>query len=290
MTACGLWAAARQVGAPGARRSRASLHLPLATARTRPRCAARQRRGRAELELRTICQSPLSAGELAELRASYRPDLSVRASAPTCGSATAARSGSPRPCSMHEVERGDLRLPAPHRAQGRAHILVVSGGTAHGIGLEAPTGDASLRARAATLARGGLTRPGSRSPFSIDGKRLFAEPPTCRPRCSSSPRRAGAGGRRQVDVRVRYTTTAFDRIVIDAEHRASATARPDDRVDHRGLALPGRGRGCAPPRHQPELGRDQDRRGPTTGATSAAGGQNRRGTTGPREVMHLACR
>ena len=78
-------------------------------------------------------------------------------------------------------------------------------------------GESSLRARAATLARGGLDAVGFvRSPFSVDGKqRLFAEPPHMQASMLFLPSgAAGAGGRRRVDVRVRYTATAFDRVVI----------------------------------------------------------------------------
>ena len=80
---------------------------------------------------------------------------------------------------VHEVDRGDTFGYRGRSAPKHGHIVVVSGGTAHGIGLEAPTGDQSLKARAATLARGGMDAVGFvRSPFSIDGKqRLFAEPP-----------------------------------------------------------------------------------------------------------------
>ena len=97
------------------------------------------------------------------------------------------------------------------------HIVVVSGGTAHGIGLEAPTGASSMRARAATLARGGLDAVGFvRSPFTIDGKqRLFAEPPHMQASMLFLPSgaRVPAVGD-EVDVRVRYTATTFDRVVI----------------------------------------------------------------------------
>jgi hypothetical protein len=97
------------------------------------------------------------------------------------------------------------------------HLLVVSGGTAHGIGLESPTGDTSLRARAATLARGGLDAVGFvRSPFSVDGKqRLFAEPPHMQASMLFLP----AGARvpqvgDEIDVRVRYTATGFDEVLV----------------------------------------------------------------------------
>ncbi len=97
------------------------------------------------------------------------------------------------------------------------HVVVVSGGTAHGIGLEAPTGDFSIKARAATLARGGLDAAGFvRSPFTIDGKqRLFAEPPHMQASMLFLPSGAhvpAVGD--EVDVRVRFTATTFDRVVI----------------------------------------------------------------------------
>jgi hypothetical protein len=75
-----------------------------------------------------------------------------------------------------------------------------------------------MKARAATLARGGLDAAGFvRSPYSIDGKqRLFAEPPHMQASMLFLP----SGARvpevgDEIDVRVRYTATAFDRIVVD---------------------------------------------------------------------------
>ena len=95
--------------------------------------------------------------------------------------------------------------------------MVVSGGTAHGIGLEAPTGGATIRDRAARVAKGGLDAAGFvRSPFTVSGKqRLFAEPPHMQASMLFLP----AGARvpqvgDEVDVRVRYTTTMFDRVVV----------------------------------------------------------------------------
>ena len=118
---------------------------------------------------------------------------------------------------VHEVERGD-GFGYRHRTAPKAgHVLVVSGGTAHGIGLEAPLGEASLRGRAATLARGGLDAAGFvRSPFSIDGKqRLFAEPPHMQASMLFLPHgaRVPAVGD-EIDVRVRFTATTFDRIDV----------------------------------------------------------------------------
>ncbi|HWJ80930.1 MAG TPA: alanine racemase [Nocardioides sp.] len=119
---------------------------------------------------------------------------------------------------VHPVERGDSFGYRSRTVPKSGHLLVVSGGTAHGIGLEAPTGELSVKGRAATIARGGMDAIGFvRSPYSIDGKqRLFAEPPHMQASMLFVPH----GSRvpdvgEQVDVRVRYTATAFDRIVIE---------------------------------------------------------------------------
>lgn len=220
MTARGLWAAAREVAArPGARIEGVALHLPLAHGAhlTEVRRLVNDVVA-AELDLRTIWVSHLSTGELVELRAAY-PDLTFRPRIGTdlwLGDRGALRVTA-TVLDVHEVERGDS-YGYRHRTVPKAgHILVVSGGTAHGIGLEAPTGDASIKARAATLARGGLDAAGFvRSPFSIDGKqRLFAEPPHMQASMLFLPHgaRVPAVGD-AVDVRVRYTATAFDRIAV----------------------------------------------------------------------------
>jgi alanine racemase len=221
MTARGLWAAARAVGEhPRARVEGVALHLPLAHG---AHLSEVQRLMNdviaAEVALDTIWVSHLSAAELAALRAAY-PDFTFRPRIGTdlwLGDRGALRVTA-TVLDVHAVERGDA-FGYRHRTAPKAgHILVVSGGTAHGIGLEAPTGDASLKARAATLARGGLDAAGFvRSPFSIDGKqRLFAEPPHMQASMLFLPHGAhvpAVGD--QVEVRVRYTATAFDRVVID---------------------------------------------------------------------------
>ena len=167
---------------------------------------------------RTVWVSHLSDAELEQLRAAYpefvfrqrmgtglwlgdRGALSVRATV----------------LDAHPVDRGDVYGYRGRTAPRAGTLLVVSGGTAHGIGLEAPTGDTSLRSRAASIARGGLDAAGLvRSPFTIGGKqRLFAEPPHMQASMLFLP--AGAtvpaiGD--EVDVRVRFTTTDVDTVAI----------------------------------------------------------------------------
>lgn len=172
----------------------------------------------AGLPTRTLWVSHLTRDELDRLRASYS-DFTFRPRIGTdlwLGDRGALRVTA-QVLDVHPVERGDVFGYRSRTAPKNGHILVVSGGTAHGIGLEAPTGEQSLKARAATLARGGLDAVGFvRSPYSIGGKqRLFAEPPHMQasmlflPHGSSVP---AVGD--EVDVRVRFTATTFDRVQI----------------------------------------------------------------------------
>ena len=93
----------------------------------------------------------------------------------------------------------------------------MSGGTAHGIGLESPMSGSGLRDRAATVARGGLDAAGRvRSPFWVDGEqRLFAEPPHMQASMLFLPGGAAVPEVGDpVDARVRYTATTFDRVEL----------------------------------------------------------------------------
>jgi hypothetical protein len=172
----------------------------------------------ADLPTSTIWVSHLTPDELTALRTSYA-DFEVRPRIGTglwLGDRAALRVTS-TVLDVHHVDRGDVFGYRGRSAPKAGHLLVVSGGTAHGIGLEAPTGESSIRARAATLARGGLDAVGFvRSPFTIDGKqRLFAEPPHMQASMLFVPHGAhvpAVGD--QIDVRVRYTATAFDRVVL----------------------------------------------------------------------------
>ena len=172
----------------------------------------------ADLGTTTVWVSHLTADELAALRTAYA-DFTIRPRIGTglwLGDRGALRVTS-TVLDVHAVERGDLFGYRSRTAPKSGHLLVVSGGTAHGIGLEAPTGESSIKARAATLARGGLDAVGFvRSPFSIDGKqRLFAEPPHMQASMLFLPHGAHVpevGDR--IDVRVRYTATAFDRVDV----------------------------------------------------------------------------
>jgi alanine racemase len=124
--------------------------------------------------------SHLQAAETAKLAAAY-PELTLRQRIGTelwLGD-RGALTVTAHVLDSHPVERGETFGYRGRAVPRNGTILIVSGGTAHGIGLEAPNGDQSLRSRATTLARGGLDALGmARSPFTVSGKgRYFAEPP-----------------------------------------------------------------------------------------------------------------
>jgi hypothetical protein len=119
---------------------------------------------------------------------------------------------------VHSVRRGERVGYRQRRVTGDGHVLVVSGGTAHGVGLEAPTAAATVRQRAIAMAKGSLDAAGlALSPFTIEGKqRWFAEPPHMQASmlflpASVAPPAVGD----EVGVDVRYTTTTFDKVSMD---------------------------------------------------------------------------
>ena len=172
----------------------------------------------AGMPAKRVWVSHLTDSELADLRHRYA-DFEFR---PRIGTALwlgdrAALHARATVLDVHPVERGEVFGYRSRTAPKAGHIVVVGGGTAHGIGLEAPPGGASLRDRAARVARGGLDAAGFvRSPYTIGGKqRLFAEPPHMQASMLFLP--AGAPVPEvgdEVDVRVRYTATSFDETVV----------------------------------------------------------------------------
>ena len=94
-------------------------------------------------------------------------------------------------------------------------LLVVSGGTAHGVGLTAPSSDFSLLGRIKVLAKAYFEFFGIlRSPYTWHGKSLrFFEPPHMQSSLLlSDGKRAPAIGD-QLSLTLRNTTTHFDRIL-----------------------------------------------------------------------------
>lgn len=118
---------------------------------------------------------------------------------------------------VHAVAKGD-RVGYRQRRVGKdGHLVVVSGGTAHGIALEAPSPAASTRQRAVAVAKGGLEATGrALSPFVVAGKqRWFVEPPHMQASMIFVPASVPAPAvGDELDVQVRLTTTIADAVVI----------------------------------------------------------------------------
>jgi hypothetical protein len=119
---------------------------------------------------------------------------------------------------VHSVRRGDRAGYRGRHVPADGWIVVVAGGTAHGIGLEAPTPATTVRQRAVSVATGSLEAAGlALSPYTIDGKkRWFLEPPHMQSSQVFLPRRAQppAVGE-EVPVELRLTTSAVDSVDFD---------------------------------------------------------------------------
>ena len=170
-------------------------------------------------DIDTVWVSHLTAAELTTLRSQYA-DLTIR---PRVGTGLwlgdrGALQVTATVQDVHSVSRGDVYGYRGRRVLRAGHLLIASGGTAHGLGLSAPTGDSTVKARVSAAARGGLDAVGLvRSPYFLDGQQLlFAEPPHMQASMLLLPHGARVpevGDR--LEVRVRYTTTTFDEISVD---------------------------------------------------------------------------
>lgn len=159
--------------------------------------------------------SHVTDAEHDQLRAEFGPDTRLRRGTDLWLGRRDALATTATVLDVHKVVRGQRvgyhRRPVP----GDGWVVVVAGGTAHGIGLEAPSTNRSLRDRAKTLTLGALNAAGrARSPFEIDGaKRDFIEPPHMQSSLVFLPAQADApviGA--EVPVTVRNTTATFDEV------------------------------------------------------------------------------
>ena len=191
-----------------------ALHLPLAGDREPEAEEWAAVLETSRLDTDRLWVSHLSVDQVSRLRAA-RPALTMRPRVGTglwLGDRGALRVGA-TVLDRHQVSRGE-RVGYRQRALAReGTVLVVSGGTSHGIGLEAPAGPGGVRRRATALARGGLDAAGlALSPFRVAGKqRWFVEPPHMQVSllfvpAGDTPPEIGD----EVDVDVRFTTTTFD--------------------------------------------------------------------------------
>ena len=124
--------------------------------------------------------------------------------------------------SVRKVSKGDRFGYRQHKARGDGHLVVASGGTAHGVGLENPKnfgrGFAGVAPRGKALARTGLALLNrTMSPFSWQGKTLwFAEPPHMQVSvlfvpAGTTPPKAGD----ELDLEISPVMSHYDRVVFE---------------------------------------------------------------------------
>ncbi|MBS2964789.1 alanine racemase [Actinocrinis puniceicyclus] len=199
-----------------------SLHLPLdRPASTDPADETRvwvRALGQAGFRVETIYVSHLSRAEIAALERAcpgtrFRPRIGTQLwlGAPDAVEARATV------LDAFPVQRGDRIGYRQNRSRQDGWVVVVSGGTVQGVGLEAPRTLRGLLPRAKELLRSGLAAANrTRSPFTWKGrKQWFAEPPHMLVSMLYLPRQVEPpepGSELCADLR--HTSTHFDQVVM----------------------------------------------------------------------------
>ena len=169
------------------------------------------------LPLHTMFVSHLHAGDLARLRQQF-PQTRFRTRVGTRlwlgdHDATEYRGAV---LDVTRIAKGERFGYRQQRATSDGHLVVVAGGTSHGVGLESPKALHGVMPRAKGVARAGLaTVNRNLSPFVWAGKqRWFAEPPHMQVSILFVPSDVAApqvGD--ELVAHLRHTTTQFDRLV-----------------------------------------------------------------------------
>ncbi len=170
--------------------------------------------------------SHMSDVELGELRAAL-PDIPLRVRIGTRlwhGDAEAFEARGTI-MAVHQIAKGRGVGYRQRKAPRDGLLIVVGGGTSHGVALEAPSPVASMKQRAVAATTGALEAVGrARSPFIWAGKyRWFAETPhmhmsmlwlgedDVREAVSRGGRVPAVGD--ELECRIRHSTASFDRII-----------------------------------------------------------------------------
>ena len=139
-----------------------------------------RRLGAAGVPTGTAWVSHLSAAELGRLQAEFTgTTLRPRVGTSLWLGDRAALAARGTVLDVHPLARGEHYGYRRHRALRDSHLVVVGGGTAHGVALEAPRSVRGPVGRAKAVAIGSLAAANrSLSPFTWAGRqRWFAEPP-----------------------------------------------------------------------------------------------------------------
>jgi len=190
-----------------------TIHLPMVAA---GRLAEARRLASAALDAleAPLWLSHLSADEYRTLAGEVSVPLRLRVGTALWLGAPGTRRVTARVLDVHPVERGERVGYWQRRMPRSGYVVVVSGGTANGVAMEAPTAAATARQRLVAAASGSMEALGlALSPYRIDGrKRFFVEPPHMQSSLVFLPADAGVAIGDEVPVEVRLTTVTVDRI------------------------------------------------------------------------------
>lgn len=202
-------------GRPGVVLEGWSIHLPLLE---QGRLEEARRLSRAAVDLRPapIWISHVTPEEATTLAAELGVDVRLRLGTSLWLGDPGALSTTATVIDVHPVAKGERIGYRQRRVARDGWVLVLAGGTAHGVALEAPSAASTLRSRAVSAATGGLEAVGrALSPYTVAGrKRWFLEPPHMQSSMVLLPGDAQAPGVGDaVPVQLRLTTAVVDHVV-----------------------------------------------------------------------------
>lgn len=195
-----------------------TIHLPMPAA-TGGNAPEAERLAKAGLAVRTapVWFSHLTRDDHDRLRATLFTETRLRVGTELWLGGSVRRQAYSTVLDVHPVARGE-RIGYWQRPMPAAgHVVVLSGGTAHGIALEAPTSASTARQRLISVANGSAEALGwARSPFTIGGKkRWFVEPPHMQASMVYVPGSKHPAVGDEVPVELRLTTATVDEVVLE---------------------------------------------------------------------------
>lgn len=158
--------------------------------------------------------SHLSADQYATIHAELGVETHLRVGTRLWLGRPSTRRTTARVLDVHPVARGERIGYWQRRMPADGWVVVVSGGTANGIALEAPTAASNLRQRVLSVATGSMEAVGlALSPFTIGGrKRFFVEPPHMQSSLVFVPGACPVAIGDEVPVELRLTTATVDEV------------------------------------------------------------------------------
>jgi alanine racemase len=196
-----------------------TVHLPMPAA-TGGNAAEAERLAKTGLAVRQAPAwfSHLTGADYDRLRATLYTGTRLRIGTELWLGGSVARRTTATVLDVHKVARGEKVGYWQHAMPADGHIVVLSGGTAHGIALEAPTSAATGRQRLISAVNGSVEALGwARSPFTIAGKkRWFVEPPHMQASMVFVPGSKGIPAiGDEIPVELRLTTATVDEVVLE---------------------------------------------------------------------------